>query len=80
MPISVCSMDRRAASRRLQASIASLSSGDDGSEVVEYALLIGFVVIGLVLALGTSTASLPAAFTNLYLRVAACLTPGTTNC
>lgn len=52
----------------------------EGGAVVEYALVIGLVVIALVLALGGSTGPLSAAFVAVYQRVATCLSPGTTTC
>ena len=47
---------------------------DDGTQVVEYALIIAMVSIGLVLALQPVT--LAASFGNFIGRVATCLTTG----
>ena len=47
---------------------------DDGAQVIEYALIIAMVSIGLVLALQPST--IGASFGNFIVRVGSCLTTG----
>jgi len=47
---------------------------EDGAQVVEYALIISMVSIGLVLALQPST--IGASFGNFIDRVSSCLTAG----
>ena len=57
----------------------ALAVEEDGSEVVEYALIIALVSIVLALALGSSTTGLQAAFTALAGRVSNCFS-GTGTC
>ena len=54
---------------------------EDGAQVVEYALVIALVSIGLALALQTAFADgAPSAFKTLTDRIAACFTKGSTTC
>jgi len=55
-------------------SVASFVQDEEGAQVVEYALIIAVVSIGLVLALSSGTANLKTAFGNLVTRVNTCLT------
>jgi pilus assembly protein Flp/PilA len=57
-------------------SVGSFVKDEEGAQVVEYALIIAVVSIGLVIALGgsTGTGSLRAAFTALVARVNTCFT------
>ena len=48
---------------------------EDGAQVVEYALIIAVVSIGLVVALGDATTGLRSTFVNLMNRVNACFSP-----
>lgn len=57
-------------------SIRSFSKDEEGAQVVEYALIIAVVSIGLVIALSKLTAS-GGGFTSFITRVTTCLT-GTT--
>ena len=61
---------------RAKSSVQSFINNDDGAQVVEYALIIAVVSIGLVIALGgaTGTGTLKAAFTGLVTRVTTCFT------
>lgn len=61
---------------RAKSSVQSFVGNEDGAQVVEYALIIAVVSIGLVLALGgaTGTGTLKAAFTSLISRVNTCFT------
>lgn len=55
-------------------SIRSFAKDEDGSQVVEYALIIALVSITLALALGDATTGLGSSFTALVTRVSACFT------
>lgn len=55
-------------------SVGSFVKDEEGAQVVEYALIIAVVSIGLVIALGGSTSTLRAAFTTLVGRVNTCFT------
>ena len=58
-------------------SIRSFAKDEEGAQVVEYALIIAVVSIGLVVALGASATGLRSSFTALVTRVTACFTGGT---
>jgi len=53
-------------------SVGSFVKDEEGAQVVEYALIIAVVSIGLVIALGGSTSLLKGAFTTLVARVSTC--------
>ena len=53
-------------------SVGSLVQDEEGAQVVEYALIIAVVSIGLVIALGGSSSSLKGAFTTLVTRISTC--------
>ena len=56
-------------------SIRFFAKEEDGAQVVEYALIIAVVSIGLILALmGTGATSLKAGFATFIARVTTCLT------
>lgn len=57
-------------------SIRSFAKEEDGSQVVEYALIIAVVSIGLVVALSKLTTG--TSFTGFITRVGDCLTAGKT--
>ena len=58
-------------------SVNTFIQEEEGSQVVEYALIIAVVSIGLVAALGGSTANgLQGSFTALVTRVTACFNGG----
>ena len=59
-------------------SIRSFAKDDEGAQVVEYALIIAVVSIGLVVVLGAATGGLKSSFATLVLRVTNCFTAGTT--
>ena len=61
-------------------SLKHFAADEEGSQVVEYALIIALVSIGLALALGNSSTGLKPAFTALIARVTACFTPLATGC
>ena len=53
---------------------------EDGAQVVEYALIIAVVSIGLVLALGDPEKGINNQFTNFVARVGKCLSTTTGTC
>ena len=53
---------------------------EDGAQVVEYALIIAVVSIGLVLALGNPDKGITSQVTELVARVGKCLSTTTGNC
>lgn len=61
---------------RAKSAVQSFANDEEGAQVVEYALIIAVVSIGLVVALGgaTGTGTLKAAFTSLVTRVTTCFT------
>lgn len=59
-------------------SMSSFAKDEEGAQVVEYALIIAVVSIGLVIALGGSATSLKSSFTTLITRVTTCFTAGST--
>ena len=63
---------------RAKSSIQSFISNEDGAQVVEYALIIAVVSIGLVVALGGATGGLQSSFTKLVARLTTCFTAGST--
>ena len=50
---------------------------EEGAQVVEYALIIAVVSIGLVLALGNSSTGITGKFTAFITRIGTCLSTGT---
>jgi pilus assembly protein Flp/PilA len=50
---------------------------EDGAQVVEYALIIAVVSIGLVLALGDSSKGITSQFGAFVTRIGTCLSTGT---
>ncbi|WP_211451607.1 Flp family type IVb pilin [Collimonas antrihumi] len=59
-------------------SIQSFAKDEDGAQVVEYALIIAVVSIGLVVALsGATSGGLKGSFNTLITRVTACFTANT---
>ena len=54
--------------------IYNFAREEDGAQVVEYALIIAVVSIGLVAALGTGSNNIAENFTGFLLRVQTCLT------
>ena len=60
-------------------SVLAFAKDEEGAQVVEYALIIAVVSIGLVLALGASSGGLKSSFAELVKRVTACFT-GATGC
>jgi pilus assembly protein Flp/PilA len=63
---------------RFLSSTRSFLRDEEGSEVVEYALIIAVVSIGLVVALGAATGGLQSSFTSLVSRITTCMTAGST--
>jgi len=57
-------------------SIRSFAKDEEGAQVVEYALIIAVVSIGLVVALGGATGGLRSSFAALVTRVTNCFTTG----
>lgn len=53
---------------------------EDGAQVVEYALVIGVVSIGLVLALGSQEGGFKSIFEAMVVRVGKCLSTTTGAC
>lgn len=65
--------------KSINASISNFIQEEEGSQVVEYALIIAVVSIGLATALGAAGANgLQGSFTALVARVSACFTGGAT--
>jgi len=58
----------------INTSVASFVQDEEGAQVVEYALIIAVVSIGLVLALSSGTANFKTSFADLVARVNTCLT------
>ena len=54
-------------------SVGSFVKDEEGAQVVEYALIIAVVSIGLVAALGGGTATIKSAFVTLVTKVNTCL-------
>ena len=53
---------------------------EDGAQVVEYALIIAVVSIGLVLALGDSTSGIKSNFSDFVTRIGTCLSTTAGTC
>ena len=53
-------------------SVRSFAKDEEGAQVVEYALIIAVVSIGLVVALGVSGGGLKSSFTALVTRITNC--------
>jgi pilus assembly protein Flp/PilA len=61
--------------KSINTSISSFVKEEDGAQVVEYALIIAVVSIGLVTALGAAGANgLQGSFADLVTRVSGCFT------
>ena len=58
-------------------SLNSFAKDEKGSQVVEYALIIAVVSIGLVLALSNTTTGIGSSFDKLVTRLTNCFTAGT---
>ena len=61
-----------------KSSVVAFMQDEEGAQVVEYALIIAVVSIGLAAALGVSTGGLKSSFTTLVTRVTTCFTAGST--
>jgi pilus assembly protein Flp/PilA len=59
-------------------SVSAFMQDEEGSQVVEYALIIAVVSIGLAVALGGDAGSLKSSFATLVTRVTTCFTAGST--
>jgi pilus assembly protein Flp/PilA len=59
-------------------SVRSFAKEEDGAQVVEYALIIAVVSIGLVLALSNTTTGIGSSFSTLIGRLTTCFTAGAT--
>ena len=62
----------------VKSSVSTFMQDEEGAQVVEYALIIAVVSIGLAAALGVSTGGLKSSFTTLVTRVTTCFTAGST--
>jgi len=62
----------------LKRHIVNFAKQEDGAQVVEYALIIAVVSIGLVIALSDATGGLRSSFANLVTRITTCFTAGST--
>jgi pilus assembly protein Flp/PilA len=60
----------------INTSVQSFVKDEEGAQVVEYALIIAVVSIGLVVALGDATDGLRGSFATLVTRVTRCFTAG----
>lgn len=58
--------------------LIDFSRDEQGAQVVEYALIIAVVSIGLVVALGDAITGLTSSFTSLVGRITICFTAGST--
>jgi pilus assembly protein Flp/PilA len=56
----------------------TFATEDEGAQVVEYALIIAVISIGLVIAIGDPDTGLRSTFSTLVTRVTNCLTAGAT--
>ena len=65
-------------SKLLLPALGELARDEDGSQVVEYALIIAVVSIGLVIALSNTTTGIGASFATLISRLTTCFTAGAT--
>jgi pilus assembly protein Flp/PilA len=63
---------------KLLQSVATFAREEDGSQVVEYALIIAVVSIGLVIALGNTSTGIGKTFSTLVTRLTTCFTAGST--
>lgn len=61
-----------------KSSAVFFAKDEEGAQVVEYALIIAVVSIGLVIALGVSATGLKSSFTTLVSRLTTCFTAGAT--
>jgi pilus assembly protein Flp/PilA len=61
---------------KLLKSIVCFARKEDGSEVVEYALIIAVVSIGLIIALGITATGIGGAFPALFARLTTCFSAG----
>ena len=62
----------------IKKNFVDFSRDEQGAQVVEYALIIAVVSIGLVVALGDATTGLRSSFTSLVGRITDCFTAGST--
>jgi pilus assembly protein Flp/PilA len=62
----------------VNSSVSAFMQDEEGAQVVEYALIIAVVSIGLAVALGGPTSSLKSSFATLITRVTTCFTAGST--
>ena len=60
----------------IKTAIANFSRDEDGAQVVEYALIIAVVSIGLVIALGVGGTNIATKFATFVTRVGTCLGAG----
>lgn len=58
--------------------IRTFARDEEGAQVVEYALIVAVVSIGLAIALGDATTGLRSSFAALVTRVTNCFTAGQT--
>lgn len=65
---------------KINSAIGSFVKEEDGAQVVEYALIIAVVSIGLVLALNSNGGGLSAKFATFITRVGNCLALTTGTC
>ena len=61
-----------------KSSVLSFVKEEEGAQVVEYALIIAVVSIGLVIALGAAGTGLRSSFATLVTRITTCFTAGST--
>ncbi len=59
-------------------SLRAFAKDEEGAQVVEYALIIAVVSIGLVVVLGAATGGLKSSFATLVTRITTCFTAGST--
>ena len=61
----------------IQNAVKKFAEEEEGAQVVEYALIIAVVSIGLVIALGNSTTGIASKFALFVTRIGTCLSTGT---
>lgn len=62
----------------IRSAAVDFAKEEEGAQVVEYALIIAVVSIGLVVALGAAGTGLRSSFATLITRITTCFTAGST--
>ncbi|MFT5034852.1 MAG: pilus assembly protein Flp/PilA [Litorivivens sp.] len=64
--------------KSINTSVSAFIKEEEGSQVVEYALIIAVVSVGLVLVLANTTTGIGSSFSLLVSRITSCFTAGST--